>query len=514
MSVWGAATGGRLDPLDVALGGAVVAGALGTLALIALPDFRGHVNAPALDLAVDSVALMATAVVAVLSWVRYREGAQPIALVQAAAFLALAIADGSAVAITILRDFVATPSLGTIGQAQLFVWTCARLLAAALLVAGGIQSLRGGAPRHPRGLLVGTAALMLLVVGVAAPWLGPGLTSIISSPAADAAGLELEDLTLTTLGVIAQLVGAGLFVGAALVSRLLWRRDRMVGDAYLSFGLAIAAIAQLHATLFPTGHPEQVGTPDLLRLVFSVVLLLGIRASASATLLELRSANDTLARLRDAEVEHAAAEERARLSRELHDGLAQDLWLAKLKIGRLAAVPGLTVEDRKLAEEASEAVEAGLTQARQGVLALRDSADPSQSFAELLESYADDVVDRFGLPVTFECVADLPELSPRSKANILKIAHEALTNAAHHADARTIRMQVGAEEGGLSVVVADDGRGFDPADVASGHIGLDVMRERAAAIGARLAVESSPSGGTRVVLTVPALAGSPAIGEA
>jgi signal transduction histidine kinase len=220
----------------------------------------------------------------------------------------------------------------------------------------------------------------------------------------------------------------------------------------------------------------------------------------------LRTANASLARLGDAEVERAALEERARLSRELHDGLAQDLWLAKLKIGRLAASTALSPEDRTLAEEATKAVDVGLTEARQGVMALRDSADPSQSFAVLLRRYVEDFVDRFGVEVEFECAGSLPDLSSRTKADLLRIVQEALSNATHHSSAESFRVQVSTHGGDFSISVQDDGRGFDPEARAPGHVGLQVMRERAATIGAQLTVESSPRGGTRVVVTVPGTA--------
>jgi signal transduction histidine kinase len=295
-----------------------------------------------------------------------------------------------------------------------------------------------------------------------------------------------------------------------LVVRQLWRRNRIIGDAFLAFGLVLAAFAEAMCIFYPGAHPEQVALADLLLLAFSAVLLLGILAGVRATLVALRSAKVSLERLRAVEVERAALDERARLSRELHDGLAQDLWLAKLKIGRLAASPFLTPEDQLLAEEATKAVDAGLTEARQGVIALRDSADPSQSFATLLERYADDVVDRFGLPVEFDCVGSMPQLPSRTKADLLRIVQEALANAARHADAETIRLSVAATDRELTVAVDDDGRGFDMGDVESGHFGLEMMRERAAAVGAHLTVESTPLAGTRVVVKVPAQPGRPA----
>ena len=81
-----------------------------------------------------------------------------------------------------------------------------------------------------------------------------------------------------------------------------------------------------------------------LRLACSVTLLYGLEKAVRTDLRDLRAANVELAELRDAEVERAALEERARLARELHDGLAQDLWLAKLRTAELASMDGLPPE--------------------------------------------------------------------------------------------------------------------------------------------------------------------------
>jgi|BarGraNGADG00212_2_1021979.scaffolds.fasta_scaffold01606_2 signal transduction histidine kinase len=496
----GATVPGRLDGLDAALIGAIVVGTAGTIAILAIPNFHGHVVAPAADLTFDAVALVVTTAVALLSWARYCEHRQPMAHAQAAAFLALAIADAMAVAIAVSGDLESNPIQTAMSEDALFVWAVARLLAASILVVGGVASLRGGRPRHPVLLMFGVGAFMLAAIGGVLV-VGEPFTAILANPVSQS---EPADLVLTTTGVVVKLAGTLLFLGAAAVSRQLWRRDGAIGDAYLALGLLVAAFASLHAAFFTSAHPRQLGTADLLRLVFYVILFFGIQAEAGAVMKALRRANESLGRLRDAEVERAALEERARLSRELHDGLAQDLWLAKLKIGRLVASSALTPEDRTLAEEATKAVDVGLTEARQGVMALRDSADASQSFPTLLGRYVDDIVDRYGVPVDFESVGSVPALASRTNADLLRIVQEAVSNATRHADAGSIRVHVAGDGDGITITIEDDGRGFDPEASTPGHVGLQVMRERAATIGALLTVESSPDGGTRVVVTVPA----------
>ena len=204
----------------------------------------------------------------------------------------------------------------------------------------------------------------------------------------------------------------------------------------------------------------------------------------------------------------AAAAERERLARELHDGLAQDLWLAKLKVTRLAAQPDLGSEARALTDEVTAAVDAGMAEARQAVATMRAPDATNGSLRELLSRTLGDFEDRFGLSVDFDCGPDLPALSSRAEAETLRIVGEALTNVRRHADATVVRVRGGVDDDRLVLEVRDNGRGFDPGSVGDGRFGLAGMRERATQIGAELEIESAPRKGTRVRLVVPVGAGS------
>jgi signal transduction histidine kinase len=205
----------------------------------------------------------------------------------------------------------------------------------------------------------------------------------------------------------------------------------------------------------------------------------------------------------------AAAQEREWVARELHDGLAQDLWLAKLKIGRLAGLPGLRPDATALAAEVGAAVDAGLAEARQAVATMRVGGPESGTLKELLARSLDDFGDQFGLRVDFECDGPLPALSPRAEAEALRIAQEALTNVRRHADATTVTVDAGSEDGRLVLTIRDNGRGFDPSIVGDAAYGMASMRERASLIGGALAIESAPRQGTSVRLTIPLATASP-----
>ena len=504
-------SGARLDVILVAV---VATLALAGAASVLMIGPWVRVFAPSLNLVLDTITTLVTLAVAVLGWVRFRGRGEPVALFQAAAFVVLALANGSSLVLKLTgRDAQTGSTLAAPGQGPLYVFTLTRLLAAGLLVAGSLEALRRHHPRRAVPVLAGAALATGLVLAFLAAPAGSlpalGSTAVAGGPAGTASG-GVPGPSLTLLGAIAATLVAGLYLWAAALSRRLYRRDGSIGDAYLAVGLVVASFAQVANAAFPGEYTGVVTSGDLLRLGFDLILLLGIQAELHTTLGQLSAANAVLARLRSGEVEQAAFAERARLSRELHDGLAQNLWLAKLKAHRLAALSDLGLEATALADELGNAIDAGLAEAREAVTALRVAGETSSTLHELLAHSVDDFADRFGMRVEFECVADLPALPPRAQAEALRIAQEALSNVRRHADATFVRVRAAVEEGRLVVAVGDNGRGFDPDAVGQNAFGLASMRERAALIGGELRIESAPQDGTRVSLLLPlAMAAAP-----
>jgi signal transduction histidine kinase len=494
---------------------AVIALTLGTAASVIVPDLRERVVAPSLDLVLDTLTTVVTLSVAVLAWVRFRQRGDPFAALQAAAFLVLAIANGLTVIVaTTGFDVQAGMALTAPGQAPIYVFTFARIFAAALLVLGSLASLRERLVDHGPAIVVGSAVTMVLAIALVEvgsdrlPLLDSIGMPVLASGTPDVARFPSS---LTPLGATAQVLAASLFLWAAGLSRRLHRRDGLIGDRYLAIGFVFAAFAQVHTAIFPGTYTGLVTSGDLLRLAFDVILLLGIEAQAAEILARMRSANAELARLRAADVQRAGLEERARLSRELHDGLAQDLWLAKLTTGRLAGLADLGAEARALSGELGQTIDAGIAEAQQAIAALREPTEANaSSFSELMSRCVYEFGDRFGLRVEFACEQDLPQLTARAQAEALRIAQEAINNVRRHADATVVRVRAGVESGRLVVVVGDNGRGFNPNTVGRTAFGLASMRERAALIGGELRIDSRPLDGTRVSLFVPlALAAVP-----
>jgi signal transduction histidine kinase len=196
----------------------------------------------------------------------------------------------------------------------------------------------------------------------------------------------------------------------------------------------------------------------------------------------------------------SSATERGRLAREVHDGLAQDLWYARLKQGRLAQVVE-GEEAKELVEEVMNAIDRGIAEARQTVMAMR-AGSTDAPLLEVVQRYVEDFGERFALDVRFTATGAMPELSARMQAEILRVVQEALNNVRKHADATVVRVEAMVDDEGLTMSVTDNGRGFRPQETTRGF-GLSSMRERAELIGATLEIETAASNGTRVRLAVP-----------
>jgi signal transduction histidine kinase len=191
------------------------------------------------------------------------------------------------------------------------------------------------------------------------------------------------------------LIGVAFLVAAALAHRH-YRRVGRVGDALLAAGLLIAAVSQVHGAIHPGAYTSIVTTADMLRLGFYGALLFGIFTDSRDDLRELREANVEVQRLAAAQAVSAQLEERSRIAREIHDGLAQDLWFAKLKQSRLAQRVASDEEATVLSDEVGGAIDAALAEARRAVVAMRPGAEPGD-LTDMIARQVDDFSDRFAV---------------------------------------------------------------------------------------------------------------------
>ena len=278
-------------------------------------------------------------------------------------------------------------------------------------------------------------------------------------------------------------------------------RHGPVADGYLAVAMLIGFFAEINFYFYPGIYTSLVTTSDILRLAFFVVLFAGINAESRSDLRALRGAYAALERLRLSEAERATLEERTRLARELHDGLAQDLWFAKLKHERL--VPYVPEEQHGLALEVTQALDSAIAEAKQAVVTMRAGDERDRPLEELMSRSIDDFAVRSGVRADFSA-ADLPTaLSPRTQVELLRVLQEALTNVRKHADATVVRVSAEVQDGQLRLTIVDNGRGFRPDQTNGEGMGMQGMKERARLMGGELHVISEPSGGTTVDVVVP-----------
>ncbi len=457
-----------------------------------------------LDLAILTAATLVAGAVAALDWARARVTHEAAAVLRSSAFTVLALHNLVILLVTIVgRDTTAGLSLGDPGQWPIMVTIVSRGLAAALLVAAGAAVLSHRLRPPTPYLTVPVPAALILAFMIGATMFQAGLPELVPTEVLDA--LATDPTASPGIGaaplllVIQSLIGL-LFGAAAVLAYAAYRRSGRPADVLLAGGLLLAAFSQVHGAIHPGTYTGLVTTADLLRLGFYGLLLLGVIADSAQDMADLRIATAEVRKLAADRYAAAGLEERARLAREIHDGLAQDLWYAKLKQTRLAQIVGFSGEAKQLNDDVADGIDAALSEARNAVAALREGAEPGP-LVQMIERHVADFADRFAIRAEFTAEGRSPELGPRAKAEILRIVQEALMNVRKHADATTVRVSIHSD-GDVRLAVADNGRGFEPKEAPTGF-GLDSMRQRAAVIGATLAVASEPQNGTRIELVMP-----------
>jgi PAS domain S-box-containing protein len=204
--------------------------------------------------------------------------------------------------------------------------------------------------------------------------------------------------------------------------------------------------------------------------------------------------------LRRREVEAAAQDERGRLARDLHDSVTQALFAASLK------AEALTLTDEQIPPAAAETMDqvrrlsrGALAQMRTMLLELRGERFEDVPLRQLLQNLVETAESRARVDVGLRITGE--PLIPRSlHVTLYRVAQEALNNVVRHSQATRATVELQAEERHISLLIHDDGRGFEPGEFGAVHLGLRSMRERAEEVGAVLHVVSAPGEGTLINL--------------
>jgi signal transduction histidine kinase len=441
-------------------------------------------NNPLLAVAVATTAGVVGLAIAQLGSVRFLVLGGRFDLYTGLAFGVLAVTN---LAVGVVRPVWDADPLTPSGAAYLVLY--GRALATVLLLLGllGADRTVSVAARRRYAWQRAAAAFTTLVAGTALllaagnhlpDLLDPRTSDILSesSPVHEALpGQSNTLLVLNTAVALAQLVAALGYVALA-------RRLADAQLAWLASALMLFSFGQLHAFLFPPLSHGWLSVSDGFSVAAYLVLLFSMVLRLSGEI-----------------AERTAREERLRLSRELHDGLAQQLGLLNLRLSR-AAAPDRSPEVRaRNLEAAKRLVEAASLEARQAITALRTGRVTWEEFTRTLHVFADEFSNNHEVEVRLTTKGQAGTIEADLQAEVLRLLQEAFSNSVRHGGARSIDVTLAAEPGALEVEVQDDGAGFDPrAALAGPGIGLKSIGERLERRAGTLRLVSAPGRGAAI----------------
>jgi signal transduction histidine kinase len=206
------------------------------------------------------------------------------------------------------------------------------------------------------------------------------------------------------------------------------------------------------------------------------------------------------------ELDGAIAEERARIARDIHDGIAQTLAFQRMRID-LWQEWIVSDPDRLRAEfgDLKQMLREQIGELRRAIFALRPVQFDTLGFIGGLRRYITDFANQQGWAVEID-FHDVPsEFTPELEAACFRVIQEALTNSAKHAAATRVTVTLDEVDTGVRIIVRDDGHGFDPVQAATdtSHVGLRQMEERLATLRGQLTLLSQHGAGTEVAAWIP-----------
>jgi signal transduction histidine kinase len=424
----------------------------GCAALAASGALHTAYELPELRLVIRTTIVLAGFVVALLAGARLAAEGRRSDLLLSCGFFSGAL--GTAL-------FSIGPSIGghAVGTTESWALIASRLLSAVLVAAAPFVS---GQTMRRRSLAVDLASCAAILVSfwLIAGSLEPLLPSLVE-PAGPPAALVFALAVQALLALIA-VVGFG----------LRYRRHGGDLDRWLAYGVTFLLFTSLLYVFTPIAPGTFVSPGDFLQMLGYIVLLVGVWRA-----------------IRAAEFGRAVAEERARVAREIHDGLAQYLFA----VSTLASMLESGVSDEATIAQLREAARLAQQEARFAVLAL-SSASGNAPFDAALRRYVEFLTADGSLDVELEIDTGMT-LAPDEQIEVFRIVQEGLANVRRHAGAGRAEVRIGQEAGRRFVHVWDDGHGFDPSADGAGQ-GLKNIRRRAESIQGAFSLRTSPGWGT------------------
>jgi signal transduction histidine kinase len=423
---------------------------------VAYPSLRNTYSLPHVRLVLDTAVMLAAGIVAVLAGIRFSVDGRRLDLLLCGGF--------TATAATTLA-FAIAPVLGNepLHRTEAWAGIGGKLFAMALIAAAPFSKRRTSGRGRPLGEMLMAVGIVLTLSWSVAHQAGSSLPPLTDDSVGDQPFLLMGSLAALAMLSLIAMVGFGL--------RFRSRGNDL--DRWLCLGATLALFAELHYVFTPLLSSQFVSQGDFLRVLSYSVLLVGVWRA-----------------IRYAEFGRAVAEERARVAREIHDGLAQYLFAVSTHASMLES--GATDPAKTLAQ-LKDAAAAAQQEARFAVLAL-SSAGGSAPFDSALRRYVDFLTADGLLEVDLE-IQDGIRLAPDEQIEVFRIVQEGLANARKHAGAGRAVVEIAERAGERFVTVVDDGSGFDEEEIAAGQ-GLKNMRARAASIGGGFRLVSAPGRGT------------------
>ena len=445
----------------------------GLVTLSSLVDFA--YRNPSLHVAVETAAALISLVAAQLVWGRFRQSLELRDLLLAGSLAVFAVTN---------LLFSAVPAIWDDDPGSFATWApvSGRLLGAALMAASAVVPGRVlHRPLVDARRLFAALALALAAVTLVVAVAGDALPKAIPADLSPGGGTRPRVVGNPTV-LASELLTMLLFiVTAAGYARVAETREDEFAR-WLGVAGTLGAFSRLNFFLFPSLYSPYFYTGDVLRLGFFAAIAVG-------GMLEMR-------RLRALLASAAVLEERERIAREIHDGVAQDLAFILQQGRRLAERPGAPRGLSPLVTAAQRA----LDECRHAVAALTRTGD--EILGEALVMTAVETAGREG--ALAETDVD-PEISvpAGTQEALLRVTREAIINAIRHGGATTVKVEL-RRDSGVRLVVSDDGAGFDVAQAAEapGRMGLRSMEARVRAAGGRLVIDSEPGQGTRVDVSI------------
>ena len=444
-----------------------------TIAFARLPQLHLGYAWPAVRLALETSGSLIALFATFLVFGRLRRRTYQNELLLACALAVLALSN---------LLFVTVPTVAGEAPDDLTMWAAplARSLGALLFVLAAFatrRELRRGGPVLALAAVATLAALgtaMLFAHTFAARW-APQDAATLSPIALSQPALHAHPALFAYELLVALLYGLAAIGFLNLARR---RRDAFYG--WLAIAGILAVVSHVNYSLFPASYAQSVlYTGDVFRFAFYVALLAGC-------LREIWSYWTALS-------EAAVLEDRRRMARDLHDGLAQELAYISRNLDS-AAEDG----DEDAVRRLRPAVERAQFELRSAISAL---APPGrQAVGAALAQAASQTAERFRIGLDLDIVPDV-RLSPTRAEALVRVACEAITNAAKHSGAARVSLRLERDGSLVRMQVADRGCGFDTSVPRSGF-GLVSMRERIRSVGGELRIRSGPGRGSEVEVAV------------